>query len=190
MAATAADPAELTARFESDAVPYMRRLFPAAYRLTRDRCDAEDLIQETFARAYVKFHQFEPGSNVRAWLYCIMFRTFYSSCRKRSRGPAEVLALDLHSALADAQSAEIEALDLLGDSPAVRALADLPAPFKTVVYLADIEGLQQADIADIMGTPVGTVMSRLHRGRAMLRAKLGCNAAGSTPAAPLGGLAA
>ena len=83
------------ARFETDAIPYMQQMFPAAYRLTSDRCDAEDLVQETFARAYVKFHQFVPGTNLRAWLYCIMFRTFYSTCRKRSRKPAEVLAADL-----------------------------------------------------------------------------------------------
>jgi RNA polymerase sigma-70 factor, ECF subfamily len=172
------------ARFETDAIPYMRQMFPAAYRLTQDRCDAEDLIQETFARAYVKFHQFVPGTNLRAWLYCIMFRTFYSTCRKRSRKPAEVLADDLHRAsggqAADSQaglvppsrSAEAEALDILGDSPVMRALAELPPQFKAVLYLSDIQGYQQGDIAEIMGTPVGTVMSRIHRGRAMLRAKL------------------
>jgi RNA polymerase sigma-70 factor, ECF subfamily len=172
------------ASFETDAIPYMRQMFPAAYRLTCDRCDAEDLLQETFARAYVKFHQFVPGTNLRAWLYCIMFRTFYSTCRKRSRKPAEVLSADLYLAASgqaqDSQaglvppsrSAEAEALDSLGDSPVMRALADLPPQFKAVLYLADIHGLQQSDIADIMGTPVGTVMSRLHRGRAMLRAKL------------------
>jgi RNA polymerase sigma-70 factor, ECF subfamily len=172
------------ARFETDAIPYMPQMLPAAYRLTCDRCDAEDLVQETFARAYVKFHQFVPGTNLRAWLYCIMFRTFYSTCRKRSRKPAEVLAADLSQAaggqaqdsqaglVAPSRSAEAEALDGLGDSPVMRALADLPPQFKAVLYLADIHGLQQSDIADIMGTPVGTVMSRLHRGRAMLRAKL------------------
>lgn len=172
------------ASFETDAIPYMRQMFPAAYRLTCDRCDAEDLLQETFARAYVKFHQFVPGTNLRAWLYCIMFRTFYSTCRKRSRKPAEVLSADLYlpasgqaqdsqaGLVPPSRSAEAEALDRLGDSPVMRALADLPPQFKAVLYLADIHGLQQSDIADIMGTPVGTVMSRLHRGRAMLRAKL------------------
>jgi RNA polymerase sigma-70 factor, ECF subfamily len=176
--------AELQARFETDAIPHMRQMFPAAYRLTQDRCDAEDLIQETFARAYVKFHQFEPGTNVRAWLYCIMFRTFCSTRRKRGRQPAEVLADDLSRSpggqAADSQaglvpptrSAEAEALDGLGDSAVMRALAELPTQFKTALYLADIQGYEQSDIADIMGTPVGTVMSRIHRGRAMLRAKL------------------
>jgi RNA polymerase sigma-70 factor (ECF subfamily) len=176
--------AELEIRFETDAIPYMRQMFPAAYRLTQDRCDAEDLIQETFARAYIKFHQFEAGTNLRAWLYRIMFRTFYTTCRKRSRKPAEVLAADLYQAAGGqgagsqaglvpaSRSAEAEALDILGDSPVMRALAELPAQFKTVLYLSDIHGLQQSDIADIMGTPVGTVMSRIHRGRTMLRAKL------------------
>jgi RNA polymerase sigma-70 factor, ECF subfamily len=183
-AITALGKAELEARFETDAIPYMRQMFPAAYRLTQDRCEAEDLIQETFARAYMKFHQFEAGTNVRAWLYCIMFRTFCSIRRKRGRQPAEVLADDLHRSpggqAADSQaglvppsrSAEAEALDGFGDSPVMRALAELPSQFKTALYLADIQGYQQSDIADIMGTPVGTVMSRIHRGRAMLRAKM------------------
>lgn len=172
---------EMQARFETDAVPHMRQMFSAAYRLTQDRCEAEDLIQETFARAYVKFHKFEPGTNLRAWLYCIMFRIFCSTRRKRARQPAEVLADDLQGRLAmdsqggivpAARSAETEALDGIGDSPVMCALAELPLQFKTALYLADIHGFQQNDIADIMGTPVGTVMSRLHRGRAMLRAKL------------------
>ena len=185
------------ARFETDAIPYMRQMFPVAYRLTGDRYDAEDLIQDTFARAYVKFHQFAPGTNLRAWLYCIMSRTFYSSCRKRSRKPAEVLAADLCQAaggqatdgrpslVSPSRSAEAEVLDNLGDSPVMCALADLPPQFKAVLYLADIQGLQQSDIADMMGTPVGTVMSRLHRGRAMLRAKLRPPAR-SAPASPIG----
>jgi RNA polymerase sigma-70 factor (ECF subfamily) len=172
---------EMQARFETDAIPHMRQMFSAAYRLTQDRCEAEDLIQETFARAYVKFHKFEPGTNLRAWLYCIMFRTFCSTRRKRARQLAEVLADDLqgHQAMNSqagivppARSAEAEALDGIGDSPVMRALAALPPQFKTALYLGDIHGFQQNDIADIMGTPVGTVMSRLHRGRAMLRAKL------------------
>jgi RNA polymerase sigma-70 factor, ECF subfamily len=172
---------ELRACFEMNAIPHMRQMFSAAYRLTQDRCDAEDLIQETFARAYVKFHTFEQGTNLRAWLYCIMFRTFCSSRRKHARRPAEVLADGLAGrqsadsrpgAFPRSRSAEAEAFDGIGDSPVMRALAQLPPQFKTALYLADIHGFQQSDIADIMGTPVGTVMSRLHRGRAMLRAKL------------------
>lgn len=173
--------AELRSRFESDAIPHMRQMFAAAYRLTQDRCDAEDLIQETFARAYVKFDKFEPGTNLRAWLYCIMFRTFCSTRRKRARQPAEVLAEDLpigqvvgsQGGIAPpSRSAEAEALDSISDSVVMRALAELPPQFKAALYLADIHGYRQSDIADIMGTPVGTVVSRLHRGRAMLRARL------------------
>jgi RNA polymerase sigma-70 factor, ECF subfamily len=154
-------------RFEADAIPYMRQLFPAALRLTKERCDAEDLIQETFARAYQKFDQFTPGTNLRAWLYCIMVRTFYGMCRTRSRRPAEVLAG-------------------ISDSAIMAALSELPSCFKTVIYLADIEGYQCADIARIMGTPLGTVMSRIHRGRQMLRARLLASASGSAavPAQP------
>ena len=190
MTVIADPPSANRARFEAEALPYMRPMFPAALRLTRDRCDAEDLIQETFARAYQKFHQFTPGTNLRAWLYCIMSRTFYSSCRSRSRRQAEILAADLYAG-ADAQdglappapSAEAEALDALGDSPALSALRDLPGQFKTVVYLADIQGYQYSEIAELMGTPIGTVMSRIHRGRQLLRSKLVANMVGA-PAGP------
>jgi RNA polymerase sigma-70 factor, ECF subfamily len=186
-----ADPAS-DHRFEQEAIPYMRQMYPAAVRLTGNRCDAEDLIQETFARAYQKFHLYKPGTNLRAWLYCIMSRTFYSSCRARSRRPAETLAFDLqatdgsHDGLVPAaRSAEAEALDQLADSEITRALAELPLPFKTAVYLADVQGYRYSDIAEIMQTPVGTVMSRLHRARAMLRARLRPPAqASEAPACP------
>jgi RNA polymerase sigma-70 factor, ECF subfamily len=163
--------------FEQEAIPYMRQMFPAALRLTRNRCDAEDLIQETFARAYQKFHLFNQGTNLRAWLHRIMFHVFYSNCRKRRRRPAEALAGDVYDSL-DPQlvpagsSAESEALEQLAASPAMRALRDLPEAFKTVVFLADVQGYQYAEIAEIMGTPIGTVMSRIHRGRRMLRTAL------------------
>ncbi len=175
-----ADPtSDHRARFEADAIPYMRQMFPAALSLTRERCDAEDLIQETFARAYQKFGQFTPGTNLRAWLYCIMVRTFYTMCRTKSRRPAEVLTADVYESAdgqeglgAPSRSAEAEALSGVSDSVIMAALGDLPASFKTVIYLADIEGYQYADIAEIMDTPVGTVMSRIYRGRQMLRARL------------------
>jgi RNA polymerase sigma-70 factor (ECF subfamily) len=167
------------ARFEGEAVPYMGQMFPTAVRLTRDRSDAEDLIQETFAKAYLKFHQFQPGTNLRAWLHRIMFHTFYSSCRKRRSRPAETLAGDLYDAIdsqagvvASTRSAEDQAIDNLAGSRVMRELAELPDAFKTVLYLADVEGYQYAEIAEIMGTPLGTVMSRIHRGRQMLRARL------------------
>lgn len=166
-------------RFEEEAIPYMRQMFPAAMRLTRDRCDAEDLIQDTFARAYLKFHQFQPGTNLRAWLHRIMFHTFYSSCRKRRTRPAESLAGDLYDSVnantgiaQSTRSAEAEALENLGGSSVMRSLAELPQCFKAAVYLADIEGYRYTEIADILGVPLGTVMSRIHRGRSMLRSRL------------------
>jgi len=167
------------ARFERDAIPYMRQMFPAAMRLTRDRCDAEDLIQETFARAYVKFHLFSPGTNLRAWLHRIMFHTFYSSCRKLRSGPAELPVGSLgegaegpQPAVPAARSAEAEALDNMAASPAMNALRDLPERFRTAIFLADVQGYQYNEIAEIMATPIGTVMSRIHRGRQMLRERL------------------
>jgi RNA polymerase sigma-70 factor, ECF subfamily len=167
------------ARFEQDAIPYMRRLYPAALRLTRNHCDAEDLLQETFAKAYLAFHQFTPGTNLKAWLHRILTTTFYSSCRKREREPNHVFAAeirdtaDCHDRLAQApRSAELEALDNLADSGVMQALGDLPDSFKVAVYLADVQGYHYAEIADIMGSPLGTVMSRIHRGRQMLRTKL------------------
>jgi RNA polymerase sigma-70 factor (ECF subfamily) len=187
-----ADPAsDHRARFESDAIPHLRQMFPAAMRLTRDRCDAEDLIQETFARAYEKFYQFTPGTNLRAWLYCIMTRTFYSRCRARSRRPAETLASDLYQAIdtrdsliPPTRSAEAEALEGLGDSEIMQALAELPTAFKTALYLADVQGYRYSEIAEMMQTPVGTVMSRIHRGRSMLRAKVRPQPDRSTAAPP------
>lgn len=193
MTVQADPPSDYRTRFETDAIPYMRQMYPSALRLTHDRCDAEDLIQETFARAYQKFGQFTPGTNLRAWLYCIMSRTFYGMCRSRSRRPAEVLAAELHQAADDhaglvppSRSAETQALEGVSDSAIMRALGELPVQFKTVIYLADIEGYQYADIAGMMGTPLGTVMSRIHRARQMLRAKLRPLAAtaAATPAEP------
>jgi RNA polymerase sigma-70 factor, ECF subfamily len=166
-------------RFTTEAIPYMSRLYPAALRLTRNHCDAEDLIQETFAKAYVKYHQFKPGTNLKAWLYTILVRTFYSSCRHRDRRVGEVLAAEIYES-ADSRdalsepprSAEAEALENLGGSTVMRALDDLPDGFREVIYLADIEGYRYSEIAELMGTPLGTVMSRIHRGRSMLREKL------------------
>src|SRR5258707_4031818 len=166
-------------RFTTDAIPYMSRLYPAALRLTRNHCDAEDLIQETFAKAYVKFHQFSPGTNLKAWLYTIRVRTFYSTCRHRDRRVGEVLAAEIYDAAhaRDAlseppRSAEAEALENLGRSAVMRALDDLPDGFREAIYLADIEGYRYCEIAEMMGIPLGTVMSRIHRGRSMLRHKL------------------
>jgi RNA polymerase sigma-70 factor (ECF subfamily) len=170
--------ADYHARFTAEAIPYMSRMYPAALRLTRNHSDAEDLIQETFAKAFVKFHQFSPGTNLKAWLYTILVRTFYSTCRHKDRRVGEVLAAQIDgSEVRDmlgepSRSAEAEALENLGSSAIMRALADLPECFRQAIYLADIEGYRYNEIAEIMGTPLGTVMSRIHRGRAMLRRRL------------------
>ncbi len=172
-------------KFEQEVVPYMRKLYPAALRMTRNPSDAEDLIQETFARAYVAFHQFSPGTNLSAWLYRILANTFINTRRKRRREPAQSLFSELGELLIPesllsqaARSAEEEALDRLADSEVLRALRDLPEGFSATVYLADIEGYPYREIAEIMGTPIGTVMSRLHRGRQRLRARLMAHARG------------
>jgi RNA polymerase sigma-70 factor, ECF subfamily len=171
--------------FEQDVVPYMRKLYPAALRMTRNPSDAEDLLQETFARAYVAFHQFQPGTNLSAWLYRILANTFINTRRKRGREPAQSLFSELGELhipeklmSQPARSAEEEAMDRLADSEVLRALRDLPEGFSATVYLADIEGYPYKEIAEIMGVPIGTVMSRLHRGREKLRARLLAHARG------------
>jgi RNA polymerase sigma-70 factor (ECF subfamily) len=169
--------------FEQDVVPYMRKLYPAALRMTRNPCDAEDLLQETFTRAYAAFHQFQPGTNLSAWLYRILANTFINTRRKAKREPAQSLLgelgeLHVPDALLTqrARSAEEEAMDRLAESEVLRALWELPEGFSTAIYLADIEGYPYKEIAEIMGTPIGTVMSRLHRGRERLRARLKAHA--------------
>lgn len=176
--ATGPGPRDLRIRFEREVIPLMPAMYPAAARLTRNHCDAEDLIQETFAKAYVAFHQFTPGTNLKAWLHRILVTTFCSACRKRQRQPAEVLAAELRDEADPAaqtrspRSAEAEALEKLAGSAVMRALSDLPECFKTAVYLADVQGYRYVEIAEIMGTPLGTVTSRVHRGRQMLRSRL------------------
>jgi len=179
-----------SADFEEQVRPYLGQLYPAALRLTRNASDAEDLVQETLAKAYLAFGQFTPGTNLRAWLHKILANTFISTYRRKKREP--VLASDAESdswqARPDAfapmaASAESEALDNLADSEVLRALRDLPTDFRTAVYLADIEGYPYREVARIMGTPIGTVMSRLHRGRERLRARLAAYAPGGPAAA-------
>jgi RNA polymerase sigma-70 factor, ECF subfamily len=181
---------DLHARFERDVLPHLSRLYPAALRMTRNASDAEDLVQETSAKAYAAFHQFKPDTNLRAWLNRILANTFISGYRKRRREPVQELAGDVERDLGAlylrARSAEAEAMDRLGDEEIARALADLPEAFRMTVYLADVEGYAYKEIAEIMGTPVGTVMSRLHRARGRLREQLASRApqdrAGRAPA--------
>ena len=172
--------ADRTTRFERDALIFTDQLYSAALRYTKNPEDARDLVQDTYLKAFTSFHQFEEGTNLRAWLYRVLTTTFINSYRKKQRQPLlsnneiedwQVAKAQSHTS-DQGKSAEVEALEALPDSDIKRALQELPEEFRMVVYFADVEGFAYKEIAEILGVPAGTVMSRLHRGRKQLREKL------------------
>lgn len=167
--------------FEEQALPLLDQLYGGAMRLTRNPQDAEDLIQETYLKAFSNFDSFKQGTNLKAWLYRIMTNTYINSYRKAKRRPVESSAdelSDFHLYTTSGhdstglESAEVEALKQMPDSEISEAMNDLPEDYRMVVYYSDVVGLAYKEIAEVMGTPLGTVMSRLHRGRKLLRAAL------------------
>jgi RNA polymerase sigma-70 factor, ECF subfamily len=172
---------ELAERFEDEALPLLNQLYGGALRMTRNPQDAEDLVQETYLKAYKAFHSFKQGTNLKAWLYRIMTNTYINSYRKKQRQPAQQLTEEItdyqlyttssHDSTG-LESAEVLALENLPNGDIVDALNQLSDDYRLVVYLADVEGLAYKEIAEAMGTPLGTVMSRLHRGRKQLRGLL------------------
>jgi RNA polymerase sigma-70 factor (ECF subfamily) len=177
---TATDRRRLEERFERDALPLMPELYAAAMRLTRNPSDAEDLLQEAYLRAYRGFGSFQEGTNLRAWLYRILTNAYINTYRKRQREPQTISADDapewyLYDQLAETggePSAETEVLESLPDAEVQDALAELPEQFRMAVLLADVEGFSYKEIAEILDIPIGTVMSRLHRGRRALEKRL------------------
>ncbi|WP_194085927.1 sigma-70 family RNA polymerase sigma factor [Cryobacterium cheniae] len=172
------DAIEMRDLFEEQALPFIDQLYAAAMRMTRNPSDAQDLVQETFVKAFAAFKQFEQGTNLKAWLYRILTNTFINTYRKKQREPFQGTIDDLEDwQLGGAESrtamtnrsAEAEAIDHLPDSAVKDALQSIPEDFRLAVYFADVEGFSYQEIADIMKTPIGTVMSRLHRGRRLLR---------------------
>ncbi|MDO5031010.1 MAG: sigma-70 family RNA polymerase sigma factor [Corynebacterium sp.] len=172
---------ELAQRFERDAMPLLDQLYGAALRMTRNPADAEDLVQEAYIKAFQGFRSYKPGTNLKAWLYRILTNAYINNYRKAQRRPAEYATDDItDSQIAETashtsvglRSAEVEALEKLPDEEISEALMSLKEDYRMVVYYADVEGMPYKEIAEIMGTPIGTVMSRLHRGRKQLREAL------------------
>lgn len=173
---------ELEQRFARDALPYLDPLYGAAMKMTRNPQDAQDLVQETFAKAFAAFGTFTEGTNLKAWLYRIMTNSYINVYRKRQREPYLGAVDELEdwqlggaesTTAMSSRSAEAEAIDRTPAGIVTEALNGLPEDFRMVVYLADVEGFSYQEIAEIVERPIGTVMSRLHRGRAKLRQVLG-----------------
>lgn len=173
---------ELEQRFTRDALPYLDQLYGAAMKMTRNQQDAQDLVQETFAKAFASFGTFAEGTNLKAWLYRIMTNSYINVYRKRQREPYLGAVDELEdwqlggaesTTAMSSRSAEAEAIDRTPAGIVTEALNGLPEDFRMVVYLADVEGFSYQEIAEIVERPIGTVMSRLHRGRAKLRQVLG-----------------
>lgn len=171
------------ANFAADAMPLMSSLYSAAVRMTRNRADAEDLVQETYLRAYRAYERFEPGTNLKAWMYRILTNAYINSYRKKQRRPDEtdlgdVEDLYLYRRLGGLEgarvgrSAEDELMDLFTDHEVKEAVEVLPEHYRLPVLLADVEGFAYKEIAEILDIPIGTVMSRLHRGRKRLQREL------------------
>ncbi|MEY4390354.1 MAG: hypothetical protein RLZZ400_97 [Actinomycetota bacterium] len=178
---TEADPQDRVKEFEELALPYTRLLFGAALNKTKNYADAEDLVQETFAKAFKSWHQFQKGTNLRAWLITILENTFKNMYNKKQREKGSESLNELEDfQLGEAESvtarstrsAELEALDRVASKDVQEALMNLSLEFRSVVYYAIVEGLAYQEIAQVMDTPIGTVMSRLHRGKKALRESL------------------
>jgi RNA polymerase sigma-70 factor (ECF subfamily) len=171
------------ATFAEDAMPLMDGLYSAAMRMTRNAADAEDLVQETYLKAYRAYERFEVGTNLKAWMYRILTNSYINDYRKKQRRPDEsdiddVEDLFLYRRLGGAEtatlsrSAEDELMDLFGEDEVKVALEDLPEHYRLPIVLADVEGFAYKEIAEILDVPIGTVMSRLHRGRKQLQKRL------------------
>jgi RNA polymerase sigma-70 factor (ECF subfamily) len=170
-------------QFTDLTLEYMPALYSAALRMTRSAPEAEDLVQETYLKAYRAFDSFEAGTNLKAWLYKILTNTFINAYRARQRRPEQTDIEDVEDlylyrrlggleSAAAGRSAEEEVLERFTDTEVKEALESLPEQFRLAVLLADVEGFSYKEIADIMEVPIGTVMSRLHRGRRALQKAL------------------